>query len=258
MSAQPYPWRENNRFRLLNDGPEFFPQMLACIDAACQQVAVELYLVTSSACTDVLLAALCAAARRGVTVRCLFDAFGCQRLKLDDRRLLLESGVQLLWHNPLRWQHGLRNLYRDHRKLLLVDRQLAFVGGTGSSDDFWLPGAAVSAWHELMVQIRGPLVDDWQTLFDQQWQASLSVGPWRPHWRVRRKPLPQRPGSGQGWGRVAYADARQHRDILQSLIRALQTSESRVWLATEGPQGFAQSGGTRGGCAPAAQWQAHR
>ncbi|MER0040392.1 phosphatidylserine/phosphatidylglycerophosphate/cardiolipin synthase family protein [Pseudomonas sp. MGal98] len=232
MPGQVYPWRQGNQFTLLNDGPAFFPRMIAWIDAARATVELEQYLVSSSACTDALLRALCEAAERGVTVRCLFDAFGCQALNAADRQRMLDAGVQLRWYNPLRWRRGVRNLYRDHRKLLVVDSQAAFVGGTGSTDDFWMPGEPESAWHEVMVEIAGPLVADWLQLFDRQWQANNSRFAWRPYLTPHRHPLPHLPAAGSGWGRVAYADAREHRDILQSLIRALNGAQHRVWLAT--------------------------
>ena len=232
MVGQVFPWREGNSLTLLSDGPDFFPRMIACVDAAREQVELEQYLVTSSACTDAVLRALCEAARRGVVVRCLFGAFGCQGLSARDRQWLLDSGVEIRWYNPLRWRRGVRNLYRDHRKLLVVDGNVAFVGGTGCTEEFWVPGEAASAWHEVMVEMRGPLVADWLQLFDRQWQANNSRFAWRPYLTAHRKPLPQRPAAGAGWGRVAYADARQHRDILQSLIRALNAAEQRVWLAT--------------------------
>ena len=232
MPGQVYPWRQGNQFTLLNDGPAFFPRMIAWIDAARATIELEQYLVSSSACTDALLRALCEAAERGVTVRCLFDAFGCQALNAADRQRMLDAGVQLRWYNPLRWRRGVRNLYRDHRKLLVVDSQAAFVGGTGSTDDFWMPGEPESAWHEVMVEIAGPLVADWLQLFDRQWQANNSRFAWRPYLTPHRHPLPHLPAAGSGWGRVAYADAREHRDILQSLIRALNGAQHRVWLAT--------------------------
>ncbi|SDH75114.1 Phosphatidylserine/phosphatidylglycerophosphate/cardiolipin synthase [Pseudomonas flavescens] len=232
MPGQVFPWREGNRFTLLNDGPAFFPRMIACIDAARETVELEQYLVVSSACTEALLRALCEAAQRGVAVRCLFDAFGCQGLGAGDRQSMLDAGIQLRWYNPIRWRRGARNLYRDHRKLLVVDAGVAFVGGTGSTDEFWTPGEAVSAWHEVMVEINGPLVADWLQLFDRQWQANNARFAWRPYLTPHRKPLPHQPQAGAGWGRVAYADARQHRDILQSLIHALNGAEQRVWLAT--------------------------
>lgn len=231
MPGTVFPWRSGNHFALLSDGPQFFPRMLAAIDGARQQVELELYLIESGACTDVLVQALCGAAQRGVAVCCLFDAYGGQALRQADRLRLSVAGVQLRWYNPLRWRHGLRNGYRDHRKLLLVDGQLAFVGGTGSTDDFWQPGEAQSRWHEVMVEIAGPLVADWQQLFERQWRASRVLFAWRPQ-LLGIKRLPTVPPAGQGLGRVAYADARQHRDILQSLVRALRGSKQRIWLAT--------------------------
>lgn len=229
MRGAVFPWRSGNRFALLLDGPAFFPRMLAAIDAAERQVELELYLVEDGRCSERLVEALCRAAGRGVRVRGLFDAYGAAGLGVALRSRLLEAGVQLRWYNPLRWRRGMRNLHRDHRKLLLVDRRLAYVGGTGSTDEFWLPGEPLSPWHEAMVEIEGPLVGDWQQLFEHQWQARFS---WRPSYQPAPLRLPDCPPAGRGLGRVAYADAAQHRDILQSLVRALRGAKRRVWLAT--------------------------
>jgi phosphatidylserine/phosphatidylglycerophosphate/cardiolipin synthase-like enzyme len=232
MREAVFPWRAGNRFALLCDGTVFFPRMIESITAAQQRIELELYLIESGACTEALLQALCGATQRGVTVRCLFDGFGGQALRQADRLRLSSAGVQLRWYNPLRWRRGLRNGHRDHRKLLLVDGQLAFVGGTGSTDAFWEPDTAHSAWHEVMVEIAGPLVADWQQLFERQWQACRTRLAWRPRPASGFMHLPAAPAVGRGLGRVAYADARQHRDILQSLVRALRGAKQRIWLAT--------------------------
>lgn len=203
--------------------------MLAAIEGARQQVEVELYLIEDGQCSERLIDALCRATERGVTVRALFDAYGAAGLGALMRERLLAAGVQLRWYNPVRWRRGIRNFHRDHRKLLLVDGRLAYVGGTGATDEFWLPNESRSPWHEVMVEIEGPLVGDWQQLFEQLWQARFS---WRPSHRPAALSLPQCPAAGAGLGRVAYADAAQHRDILLSLLRALRGAKQRVWLAT--------------------------
>ncbi len=227
-----FPWRRGNALALLIDGPQFYVQMLARITAAGRQVDLELYLVESGVCSSALLDALCSAAQRGVVVRCLFDDFGAQRLSAADRQRLQAAGVQVQYYNPVRWKHGLRNFHRDHRKLLLVDEQFAYVGGTGATDEFWQPEHTSSRWHEVMVEISGPLVADWQQLFERQWQAGQAWIAWRPRMPLRLKKLPLLPALGQGLGRVAFADATQHRDILLSLVRALRGAERRIWLAT--------------------------
>ncbi|MFY1020753.1 phospholipase D-like domain-containing protein [Ectopseudomonas khazarica] len=224
-----YPWRAGNRFELLLDGAVFFPRMLAAIAAAAQQVEVELYLIEDGQCSERLVDALCRAAARGVRVRGLFDAYGAAGLAVPARERLLAAGVELRWYNPLRWRRGVRNFHRDHRKLVLVDGRMAYVGGTGATDEFWLPSESRSPWHEVMVEIEGPLVGDWQQLFEHQWRARFA---WRPQHQPLALSLPDCPPAGLGLGRVAYADAAQHRDILLSLLRALRGARQRVWLAT--------------------------
>lgn len=224
-----FPWRGGNRFELLLDGPAFFPRMLAAVEQARQQVEIELYLIEDGRCSERLVEALCRAAERGVAVRGLFDAYGAAGLGGALRERMQGAGVQLRWYNPVRWRRGLRNFHRDHRKLLLVDQRVAYVGGTGSTDEFWLPDEALSSWHEAMVEIEGPLVGDWQQLFEQLWRSRFS---WRPSHQPVPLSLPECPPAGRGLGRVAYADAAQHRDILLSLLRALRGAKQRVWLAT--------------------------
>jgi phosphatidylserine/phosphatidylglycerophosphate/cardiolipin synthase-like enzyme len=227
-----FAWRAGNQFELLVDGPQFFPRMLQAIDAATSRVDLELYLVSSGVCANALIESLGAAARRGVPVRCLLDDFGSQALSAHDRQRMLRAGIELRWYNRLHWRHGWRNLYRDHRKLLLVDGQLGYVGGAGAADQFWRPGQAQSDWHEVMVEQRGPLLDDWQVLFETQWQASTQARAWQTETPAVLQQLPPLPRGGEGWGRVAYASAREHRDILQTLMRSLKGSRRCIWLAT--------------------------
>ncbi|MEB0075529.1 phosphatidylserine/phosphatidylglycerophosphate/cardiolipin synthase family protein [Pseudomonas sp. CCI3.2] len=232
MRGAIFAWRADNHFNLLIDGPAFFPRMIAAIEQAQQQVELELYLVEAGSCADAVVQALVLASQRGVIVRCLFDSFGAQAFTLSLRKRLTDAGVILRFYNRMHWRRGLRNLYRDHRKLLLVDRQLAVVGGTGVTNEFWHPERDTSDWHEVMVEITGPMVVDWQALFDRQFHANERPTAWRPAHIFGLPRLPRVPVKGVGMGRVAYADAHQHRDILQSLVRALSSGKRRIWLAT--------------------------
>lgn len=232
MAGPIFPWRNHNRFELLIDGPSFFPRMLAAIGDAREQVDLELYLVEAGRCADAVVAALVAAAERGVRVRCLFDGYGCLAFGAPSRDQLQAAGVELRLYNPVSWRRGGRNLFRDHRKLLVVDQALAVVGGTGVTDQFWQPDESRSEWHEVMVEMHGPVVTDWQMLFDRQWRANLRRSAWRPATHFGLPRLPRMPPSGEGLARVAYCDARQHRDILRSLVRAIHAGQQRIWLAT--------------------------
>jgi cardiolipin synthase A/B len=216
-----WPWRTGNSFGLLDGGGEFFPAMLAAIDAARESVLLEMYLVRSGLIVTQFSAALAAAVRRGARVCVVFDAFGALGLSRADRRRLVEAGVELRFFNPLARAKRLANLLRDHRKLLLTDGGTAFVGGTGLTDDF-LPAAARLAWRDVMVRIEGPVVADWLRAFARTWRrcgAELDLPP----------PPPRPPRRGAA-GRLALSEARQRSVLANGVLRRLDASVQRAWI----------------------------
>jgi phosphatidylserine/phosphatidylglycerophosphate/cardiolipin synthase-like enzyme len=228
-----FPWRPGNQFQLLVDGEHFFPRMLAAIDAATAQIELELYLVEDGQCSQRLVEALVRAAGRGVAVRCLFDGFGSLKLGESNLEQLRHAGVEVVHYNPLHLRRGWGNLFRDHRKLLLVDDVVGYVGGAGSTDEFWSPDQS-APWHEVMVEMRGPLLHDWRVLFENLWAHCQRRRFWSPRPALHPARLPPLPDNQErgGYGRVAYAASRQHRDILQSLVRNLNQAQHQILLAT--------------------------
>jgi phosphatidylserine/phosphatidylglycerophosphate/cardiolipin synthase-like enzyme len=217
-----WPWREGNAFRFLGDGAQFFPRMLEAIDAAGAYVLLEMYLVSSGALVTRFIAALVAARARGVRVCALLDAFGALGLSSADRRRLGEAGVELRLFNPLRLRRRLRNLRRDHRKLLLIDGRVAFVGGAGLSDEFAGRGR-VLPWHELMLEIEGPVLSDWQRAFAGSWRrsgAELGLAPAPPC-----APFP-----GGAAGRLSLSEARQYSVLATGVIQRIDSAAERVWI----------------------------
>ncbi|MBV9344808.1 MAG: phosphatidylserine/phosphatidylglycerophosphate/cardiolipin synthase family protein [Gammaproteobacteria bacterium] len=217
-----WPWRPGNTFRFLHDNGAFFQAMLAAIDDAGAYVLLEMYLVTSSGITERFIAALCAARARGVRCCVLFDGFGALGLRRADRRTLLGAGVELRFFNPLRWQrHLLANLRRDHRKLLLADGRIAFVGGAGLTDQF--AGPPHPPWRELMVAIEGPVVADWQRAFARTWRRCGEplglVDP--PPGLARADGAP---------GRLSLSEARQHSVLASGVLRQIDAARRRAWI----------------------------
>ena len=96
--------------------------MLTAIAAARKFVLMEMYLVDSGAVADRFVRAFSDAAGRGVKVQLLLDAFGSLGFSEQDGRRLLDAGVQLAFYNPLRLWKLKTNLFRTHRKLLVVDQ----------------------------------------------------------------------------------------------------------------------------------------
>jgi cardiolipin synthase len=216
-----WPWRTGNAFRLLDGGVVFFARMLESIDGARESVLLEMYLVRSGELTSTFIASLGAAARRGARVCLLFDGFGALGLSRADRRRLVDAGVELRFFNPLAFtRRPLRNLRRDHRKILVVDGRVAYVGGAGLTDDFG--GDARSAWREVMVEIAGPLVADWQRAFARTWKrcgAELAL--------ALTVPAPYPDGA---LGRLSLSEARQRSILATGVIRRIDGAVARAWI----------------------------
>ena len=166
-----FPLRGPHHYQLLRDGGEFIPAMLAAIEKARQCVLLEMYLITSGGTAATFRDALCAAARRQVAVYLCLDGFGGQGLQQSDRVALIEAGAHLAVYNPLGLRRWRNSLARNHRKLLLVDDRVAFVGGMGICDEFDpIEHGEADHWHEVVLAIEGPCVSDWRQLFVQVWQ----------------------------------------------------------------------------------------
>lgn len=220
-----FPWRGGNRFVLLADGSQFFPRMLQAIEQARRSICIEMYLVGSGRIFTLFRDALIAAARRGVKVRLLFDDFGGLELNAEDRRLLQAPGIALLFYNRLRWRQGLRNLFRNHRKLLLVDERIAFTGGAGLTDEFSAEVHGELAWHDVMLEIHGPVVADWRVLFERTWRGLRSM------LRAAEVAVPQPHGVPQ-IGCVVASNGPQAHHVMQSLLKRLKRARQRAWLVT--------------------------
>jgi len=228
LSRKRFPWRSGNRFELLVDGGHFFPAMLTAVKAAQHYVLLEMYLFESGTIAGEFIDALSAAARRGVQVYLLLDDFGARGLLPSDRQRLLAAGVHLAFYNPLRYGKLRRNLWRDHRKLLLVDGTIAYTGGAGITDEF----APVTPlhWHDVMLAVRGPCVADWRTAFEQVWHLSQGNS------RNTAQPLPLPPSTagaapGHSAGRVTLNEPIRM-EIKRSLLKRLRGAERRIWIAS--------------------------
>ncbi|PCJ45089.1 MAG: cardiolipin synthase B [Moraxellaceae bacterium] len=165
----PSPWRSGNQFSLLPNGDQFFPEIISAIESAHSSIDLEMYLVESGNVATRFVDALCRAANRKLRVRVLFDHVGSRGFNQQDQLRLKESGVYLRFYNRLRRKKLFRNLARDHRKIIIIDDQLAFVGGTGITDKFDPTTSNQDAWRELMIRIQGPVVRDWKGMFEHIW-----------------------------------------------------------------------------------------
>jgi len=132
---------------------ESFELMLQAIQDSRSSICLEMYIYSASPIGEQFRDALVQACERGVQVRVLIDAWGSMTLPERFWDPLREAGGQMRWFNPIKLQRwGIRN----HRKLLVCDQHVAFVGGFNISTEYQGDGLT-RGWHDLGLQISGPL-----------------------------------------------------------------------------------------------------
>jgi cardiolipin synthase A/B len=156
-------WVEGNDIRLLENGEQFFPRVFACIANAKKEVVLETFILFEDNAGLQLHEALLAAARRGVQIDVTVDGFGSP--DLSDRFIdsLTEAGVRVHVFDPGKRLFGqrLNMLRRMHRKIVVIDGEIAFVGGINFSADHLIQSGPQSK-QDYAVEIRGPLVAEIQ------------------------------------------------------------------------------------------------
>lgn len=160
-------------FRWFLRGDEIFAEMLQAIQAATESIRLETYIYRSDRVGQRFLDALVSATRRGVRVQVLVDSFGSGFLADTFWDPLRQAGGQFRWFNPLTLK---RIWFRDHRKLLLCDDHVLFVGGFNIAEEYEGDGVSCG-WCDLGLSMQSDLARELAASFDRLFaRADLKHG----------------------------------------------------------------------------------
>ncbi|OPA97596.1 cardiolipin synthase B [Pseudomonas fluorescens] len=226
-----YGWQPGNRVELLENGEAYFPKVFAAMREAKREILLETFILFEDKVGHELQGILIEAAQRGVKVVASLDGFGCGELSPGFLGELAEAGVTVQMFDPASKMLGIRTNWfrRLHRKIVVVDATVAFIGGINFSADH-LGDFGPEAKQDYAVQVVGPAVADLHHFALAQSGRQVRT---RRGWRRRQ----QRPSlwstdNDEGLVRLIYRDNVQHRDdIEEAYIHALSKAQTRVVIA---------------------------
>src|SRR5690606_20786567 len=162
---------EGNSLGWLPGGEDFFAAAAEAIRSAQRHIHCVVYILRPDATGLRFLELLTEAQGRGVKVRLCFDSFGSWGLKYAHLRALRAAGGRAVPFLPLLWKRRPFTLnLRNHRKLLIVDGEVGFVGGRNIADEYRHDRVGKRRrWYDAMMAVRGPAVDSLQEIFVQDW-----------------------------------------------------------------------------------------
>ncbi len=229
-----------NRISLLSEGPEMLETLFAAMEGARDHVNLEFYIlenvrVRGRSLEDLLTEKL----RSGVAVNLIVDGYGSHRAGHAFLERLRREGARVLVFHPVSGGTILRiDLLneRDHRKILVVDGKVGFVGGINLYpvyQNHWEPGAVRRRdfhhvlWNDLVARIEGPAVAELQRLFFATW--STQNGP-----PVEPKAyFPKIAKAGSEWVRVIGSGPKGNRPLFYiELLEAIHAARWKIDLCT--------------------------
>jgi cardiolipin synthase len=158
-----------NKIEVLQNGDGFFPLFLRDIAAARQSVHIESYIWWDGAMPHRIAELLAQKARQGVEVRLLIDASGGHKMSSDTEKLMTGAGVVVKRFHPPRFKNLGRLNNRDHRKEMIIDGRIGYIGGYGIADEWTGRAQDKKHWRDTGLRVEGPIVNRLQGAFCENW-----------------------------------------------------------------------------------------
>lgn len=222
-----YTPKENNTYQLFSEGDQFYPAMLEAIEQAQSYIYIIQYIFETSLTSKKFIGSLIKAKKRGIEIRIILDAYGSNGLSRQERQQLDNAGIQPCFFNPLRNHHLIKFLYRDHRKLLVIDGESAFIGGAGICDDYNFPLKHQGSWQDMVIKISGALALDCASLFRQQLKLNEEEAT-----DTKEKIASSSLTLNTSQGRLLSSKTWHHNEIQRAILHAIRKAKQRVWLTT--------------------------
>ena len=231
-----------NRLTLLRNGEQYFPALVAALDAARSEIFLESYIYADDETGSLVTDALARAAARGISTHLLIDGFGARDFAPRFRSILERAGAELLVFRPQVsawpfWKQRSR-MRRMHRKLACIDNAVAFVGGINVIDDFQTLEPSPPQF-DYAVQIEGPLVTQVRANAARLW-AQVSWATFGRRWprrgiratRAERRALAAAAPAGTQRAALVVRDSLRHRrDIEHAYMEQIAAARSEVTVA---------------------------
>lgn len=178
------PFTAMNSVELLQDGQQTFESIFKAIDSASDYIILQFYIVHDDVLGGELKNRLSLKSQEGVAVYFLYDGIGSYGLSSNYISELSAQGVNIAAFRTLKTQSRRFQInFRNHRKLVIVDGKVAFVGGINVGDEYVSCDSSLGCWRDTQVMLSGPSVQSVQLAFLEDWYWSEGTVPefnWHP------------------------------------------------------------------------------
>lgn len=223
-----YPAYVGTQSRFLAPGEVFFQEFLKELCQAKKYIFLEYFILAEGEMWDSILDILRQKARQGVEIKIIFDDFGSIRRQYRDFiARLAADGIEVSIFNPIKPSFNIFMNNRDHRKIAIIDGQVAFTGGINIGDEYINRLRRFGYWMDCGILIRGKAVDSFVAMFAVMWEYNTG------NMISLSRHLLSQPVEGEGIY-IPYSDGPMtHKSIAEGIyMQILNTAHRSVSIAT--------------------------
>jgi len=161
---------EKNRVNVLQNGRETFDSIIAAIDGAKHHIHLEYYIIDDDHIGNLIRKLLIKKVQEGVKVRFIYDDVGCWSLPKHFVDSMSDAGIEIYSFLPVRFPLLTNKInYRNHRKIVVVDGIIGFVGGLNIADRYLQGSEELGIWRDMHLRLEGEAVNSLQVVFLVDW-----------------------------------------------------------------------------------------
>lgn len=214
-----------NKIDVLENGDQYFPEMLDVIRGAQHTINFAAYIFHSDGVGHQFRDALIEKARAGVEVRVLLDGLGSGwSLDNSDVRMMTDSGCKFSYYHPVQSWRVDRSNRRSHRRVLVIDGKIGFTGGAAFSDKWSGHGQDENHWRDTHVRMEGPIVNDLQAAFQSHWVKTYGEA------LTGAAQFPALPPAGELKAQIVESHSFSSAPIPLLQAVTFSAAEKRIWL----------------------------
>ncbi len=154
-----YPFRYNNQLELLQSGNSFFEKLSDLIKNAVSEIHIQIYIFESDTTGIIIKDLLIDAAKRGVKIYVVLDAYGSKKFNKNWQETFTKAGIELYFYSPIKFGNILHMGMRLHHKIICIDNQFALVGGINISNNY-SGYSPQTPWIDFAIFVKGKIVHD--------------------------------------------------------------------------------------------------
>lgn len=229
VAEEQMPYSANNSVTMLDGAREKFDSLFNDIRNAKHHIHLEYFNFRHDSINNVLLTLLAQKAKEGVEVRAMFDAFGNlsnnQPLKRKDLEEIRATGIEIIKFDPIVFPWINHFFSRDHRKIVIIDGEKAYIGGINVADYYINGIKGIGEWRDMHSKVEGQAVNDLQQVFLDIWNKETKQN------ISGEAYLPLQPQKGEA--RIAVVDRRPHETperMRQAYANAIHSAKDSIIL----------------------------